>query len=73
MNLVPYTVNDAERYDGYYNTCLQTIKSHLSEIIFKEAEILKSIQMILSISKTVSKRSLFDFFFGPGTGEIRQK
>jgi hypothetical protein len=73
IKFVPYSSSNVEKYNGYFSTCMQNIQAHLSEIIFKEEQIKKNIKLILSISTTISKRSLFDFFFGPGTGEIRQK
>ena len=39
IKFVPYTSSNVEKYNGYFNTCLQKIQAHLSEIIFKEEQI----------------------------------
>ena len=73
LKFVPYNSNENQRYDGYFSVCMQNIQAHFAEIIFKETQILKNVNLILSISKNISKRSIFDFLFGPGTAQIREK
>ena len=73
LKFVPNNSNKNQRSDGHFSICMQNIQAHFDEIIFKETQILKNVNLIISISKNIQKRSIFDFLFGPGTAQDKGK